>query len=232
MSGREADDRYAPVGRRWPTSAREVVFVADVDRPAARRRTPLGPRRDRALPDAPRRSSTCSAVRTSRRSTSTRRPAWPRPSWPGCLPIALPAGRARRAGARRLVATCRTRRPRTTAPWSCCTSSGSTPGRPRPRWCATRTTPRRVAVPHGVRISGWFAVEGTIVGDGRTWDQARFNAVPLEGGVHGRRGRPGPARRQAAHREVAIADTYTMILRPTIDRLAESVAEVGGLRRR
>ena len=29
---------------------------------------------------------------------------------------------------------------------------------------------------------------------------------------------------QRDHREVAIADTYTMILRPTIDRLAESLA--------
>jgi hypothetical protein len=29
---------------------------------------------------------------------------------------------------------------------------------------------------------------------------------------------------QTEHREVALADTYTMILRPSIDRLAESVA--------
>lgn len=35
-----------------------------------------------------------------------------------------------------------------------------------------------VAVPHGVRVDGWFAVEGTIVGDGRTWDQIRFNEFP------------------------------------------------------
>lgn len=35
-----------------------------------------------------------------------------------------------------------------------------------------------VAVPHGVRINGRFAVEGTIVGDGRTWDQMRFNEFP------------------------------------------------------
>ncbi|MEO6318966.1 MAG: hypothetical protein ABIP36_09305 [Acidimicrobiales bacterium] len=32
----------------------------------------------------------------------------------------------------------------------------------------------------------------------------------------------GPA--QHAHREVAIADTYALILRPTSDRLAESTA--------
>ena len=33
-------------------------------------------------------------------------------------------------------------------------------------------------MPNGVRIAGWFAAEGTIVGDGRTWDQVRFNAFP------------------------------------------------------
>jgi hypothetical protein len=29
----------------------------------------------------------------------------------------------------------------------------------------------KVAVPHGVRIDGWFSVEGTIVGDGRGWSR-------------------------------------------------------------
>ena len=28
------------------------------------------------------------------------------------------------------------------------------------------------------RIAGWFEAEGTIVGDGRTWDQVRFNEFP------------------------------------------------------
>ena len=31
---------------------------------------------------------------------------------------------------------------------------------------------------HGGRVAGWFAAEGTILGDGRTWDQVRFNAFP------------------------------------------------------
>ena len=44
-----------------------------------------------------------------------------------------------------------------------------------------------VAVPHGVRINGWFAVEGTIVGDGRTWDQVRFNEFPSKQPRQGRR---------------------------------------------
>ena len=40
------------------------------------------------------------------------------------------------------------------------------------------TTPRWSAVPHGVRVAAWFEAEGTIVGDGRQWHQARFNAFP------------------------------------------------------
>jgi uncharacterized protein (DUF1330 family) len=35
-----------------------------------------------------------------------------------------------------------------------------------------------VASKHGVRVAGWFAVEGTIVGDGRAWHQVRFNLFP------------------------------------------------------
>jgi hypothetical protein len=81
----------------------------------------------------------------------------------------------------------------------------------------------RVAVPHGVRISGWFSVEGTIIGDGRAWDQARFNAFPSKAAFMTVVTDPDRLRAQRAHRETAIEDTYTMILRPTIDRLARSV---------
>ncbi len=79
-----------------------------------------------------------------------------------------------------------------------------------------------VAVPHGVRISGWFGVEGTIIGDGRQWDQARFNAFPSKAAFMAVATDPARLAAQREHRETAIADTYTMILRPTIDRLAES----------
>ncbi len=81
----------------------------------------------------------------------------------------------------------------------------------------------RVAIPHGVRISGWFSVEGTIIGDGRSWDQARFNAFPSKAAFMAVATDPDRLRAQRAHRETAIEDTYTMILRPKIDRLAESV---------
>lgn len=79
-----------------------------------------------------------------------------------------------------------------------------------------------VAVPHGVRIAAWMRAEGTIMGDGRTWDQVRFNAFPSKEAFMKVVLDPERLQHQANHREVAIADTYTMILRPTIDRLHES----------
>jgi hypothetical protein len=81
----------------------------------------------------------------------------------------------------------------------------------------------RVAVPHGVRIDGWFSVEGTIVGDGRSWSQVRFNAFPSKAAFMAVATDPDRLRAQREHRETAIADTYTMILRPTINRLAASL---------
>ncbi len=81
----------------------------------------------------------------------------------------------------------------------------------------------KVAVPHGVRIAGWFAAEGTIVGDGRTWDQVRFNAFPSKTAFMTVVLDPERLEAQAQHREAAIADTYTMILRPTIDRISDSI---------
>ena len=80
-----------------------------------------------------------------------------------------------------------------------------------------------VAGPHGVRISGWFAAEGTIVGDGRSWDQVRFNLFPSKAAFMAVVMDPARLEAQKSSREVAIADTYTMIVRPMIDRLAESV---------
>ncbi len=80
-----------------------------------------------------------------------------------------------------------------------------------------------VAVPHGVRINGWFAVEGTILGDGRSWDQIRFNEFPSKAAFMAVVMDPARLAAQKGHREIAIADTYTMILRPSINRIAESI---------
>jgi hypothetical protein len=88
-----------------------------------------------------------------------------------------------------------------------------------------QTAAGRVALGHGVRVPAWFAVEGTIVGDGRSWHQARFNAFPSKRAFMEVVMDPERLEAQANHREVAIADTYTMILRPRIDRLEASVEE-------
>lgn len=79
-----------------------------------------------------------------------------------------------------------------------------------------------VALPHGVRIGAWFDVEGTVVGDGRDWDQVRFNVFPSREAFWAVAHDPGRIAAQADHREPAIADTYTVLLDPLIDRLAES----------
>jgi len=80
-----------------------------------------------------------------------------------------------------------------------------------------------VALANGVRISGWFTAEGTIVGDGREWDQVRFNRFPSKRAFMAVVADPARLKAQKAHRETAMADTYTMILRPRMDHLAESV---------
>ncbi len=82
----------------------------------------------------------------------------------------------------------------------------------------------KVAVPNGVRIAGWFVAEGTIIGDGRSWDQVRFNAFPSKAAFMAVVMDADRLDAQRQHRESAIADTYTMIVRPTIDRIADSIA--------
>lgn len=82
----------------------------------------------------------------------------------------------------------------------------------------------KIAVPNGVHIDAWLAVEGTIMGDGRAWDQMRFNAFPSKAAFMSVVLDPERLKAQAEHREVAIADTYTLVLRPTINRLHESLA--------
>ncbi|MEO1061817.1 MAG: hypothetical protein AAFZ07_10390 [Actinomycetota bacterium] len=88
---------------------------------------------------------------------------------------------------------------------------------------AYSTAAAQVALPHGARVDGWFGVEGTIVGDGRTWDQVRFNAFPSRAAFLAVVADPARLEAQRAHRETAIADTYTLVTRPMINRLAESV---------
>jgi hypothetical protein len=82
-----------------------------------------------------------------------------------------------------------------------------------------------VASKHGVRVAGWFSVEGTIVGDGRAWHQVRFNSFPSKRAFMAVATDPARLQAQRDYREKAIAGTYTMIVRPAIDLLAESISE-------
>jgi uncharacterized protein (DUF1330 family) len=82
-----------------------------------------------------------------------------------------------------------------------------------------------VALPHGVRIGAWLDVEGTVVGDGRGWDQVRFNVFPSREAFFAVALDPDRIAAQADHREPAIADTYTFLLRPVIDRLTVSATD-------
>lgn len=79
-----------------------------------------------------------------------------------------------------------------------------------------------VAVPHGVRIDGWFAVEGAIVGDGRAWHQIRFNSFPSRAAFMAVVRDRSRLDAEESHRSVAIADTYTMMTRPSINQMRAS----------
>jgi hypothetical protein len=77
----------------------------------------------------------------------------------------------------------------------------------------------RVAARHGARIGGWYKVEGTIIGDGRTWDQVRFNLFPSKAAFFAVVADPDRLAAQREHRERAIADTYAMVVRAAVNRL-------------
>ncbi len=83
-----------------------------------------------------------------------------------------------------------------------------------------------VAVPHGVRIDGWFSAEGTIIGDGREWHQVRFNTFPSRRAFMAVALDPDRLTAHAEHRETAIADTYALGVRSSINSLAAST-EIG-----
>ncbi|MCH1436059.1 MAG: hypothetical protein L7U56_10340, partial [Acidimicrobiales bacterium] len=86
-----------------------------------------------------------------------------------------------------------------------------------------QTAAGKVALGHGVRISGWFAVEDTIIGDGRAWHQVRFNEFPSKAAFTAVVTDPSRLEAQKDHREVAIADTYALIVRAALNDLEASI---------
>jgi hypothetical protein len=71
-------------------------------------------------------------------------------------------------------------------------------------------------------IAGWFNVEGTIIGDGREWHEVRFNQFSSREAFLTVVADPARQTAQREFRERAIADTYAIILRPQINRIAAS----------
>ena len=218
ISGREADDIYAPFDVLADLGA-EIVFVADVDQQL------LGddPVWDRiAIVKYPtRRSFIEMQSRPDFQEKHVHKDAGMASTIiSGCLPIDTPQGQ--------------------TVDWSevahpPTAEDGAVVGMHVLKFdetSAAEVTPdemvayqnaaAKVALPHGVRINGWFGVEGTILGDGRSWDQVRFNEFPSKAAFMAVVTDPARLEAQKGHREVAIADTYTMILRPTINHIAES----------
>ncbi len=224
VTGREADDRYAPVEVLADIGA-EIAFVADVE--------------DQLLGDAPRWDRIGVVRYPTRRSFIDMQS---RPDFAskhvhkeagmaetivaGCLPIPSPQDDP---DAPQPVDWADVPHPPTEVdgPVTVLHLIRFHPGGADADMVRYQDDAASVAVPHGVRVSGWFGVEGTVVGDGRQWDQARFNQFPSKAAFLAVVADPARLAAQAAHREVAIADTYTLVLRPTIDRLAASVADAG-----
>lgn len=61
--------------------------------------------------------------------------------------------------------------------------------------------------------AAWFNVEGTIMGDGREWDEVRFSTFPSMQDYTARVGDSSAPARDGR----AIADAYTLVVRPSID---------------
>lgn len=80
-----------------------------------------------------------------------------------------------------------------------------------------------VAVPNGLRIDGWFSAEGTIVGDGRAWHQVRFNTFPSRRAFKAVATDPDRLRAHSEHRDTAIADTYALGMWAGINTLSASM---------
>ena len=219
ISGRDADDRYAPLDVLGDIGA-EVVFVGDVE--------------DQLLGDSPRWDRVAVVKYPTRRSFIEMQS---RPDFrerhvhkeagmaativAGCTPIGSPADRP---GAPEPVDWSAVPHPPTDddGPAMVLHLIRFHPGGADTDMATYSDEAGRVAVPHGVRIAGWFGVEGTIVGDGREWDQARFNLFPSKAAFMAVVLDPDRLQAQAEHRERAIADTYTLIIRPTVDRLETS----------
>jgi hypothetical protein len=217
ISGKEADDRYAPLGPLKAIGA-EPVFFADVD--------------TQFLNDTPKWDRVGIVKYPTRRSFIEMQN---RPDFKelhahkeagmattivaGCLPMPIPSVPADAPSWTEVPHP-----PTADDPYVVVVHVIKFKDDERRNEMATYTDhAAKIAVPNGVRLAGWTQVEGTILGDGREWDQIRFNVFPSRAAFMAVVFDPERLEAQKAHRETAIADTYTLITRPTVDKLYESM---------
>lgn len=80
------------------------------------------------------------------------------------------------------------------------------------------------SIPHGARATRWFAAEGTILGDGRAWDDVRITAYPSCASYLAVIDELERDSEYRDHRQRLIADQYSVVIRPTIDRIVRSIS--------
>ena len=78
--------------------------------------------------------------------------------------------------------------------------------------------------PHGGRPNGWFEVEGTIVGDGRSWHEVRFSAFPSRAAFDAAVLDEERLARVEELEDQGIEDSYAVLVRPIIDSLVRSTS--------
>jgi hypothetical protein len=76
------------------------------------------------------------------------------------------------------------------------------------------------ALPLGIRPTAALDVEGVLVGDGRAWDEVRFNRFPSHAAFRALTADPSWQAQQSA-RAAALADTYALITLPIVDTIGE-----------
>jgi hypothetical protein len=217
ISGKEADDRYAPLGPLKAIGA-EPVFFADVD--------------TQFLNDTPKWDRVGIVKYPSRRSFiemqnradfkelhAHKEAGMATTIVAGCLPMPIPSVPADAPTWEDVPCP-----PTADDPYVVVVHVIKFNDDERRQEMATYTDhAAKIAVPNGVRLAGWTQVEGTIMGDGREWDQIRFNVFPSRAAFMKVVLDPERLEAQKAHRETAIADTYTLVTRPSIDKLYESM---------
>ncbi len=78
----------------------------------------------------------------------------------------------------------------------------------------------------GVYPTGWFKVQGVLIGDGRPWDEVRLNHMPSRAGFDSLV--KDPTRQDGQHhREAALEHTYSLVTYPELSAIPGAPAAAG-----